>query len=295
MISLRTSLMTAVLSLIVLTGCQTQQQINEEKVYNLFEEMEKHLGCQEGEISIEGTCTVAKTSLASTFDTDVSDQVLTETIAQETLKGYFVRPKVEGEYPGVVMIHEWWGLNDEVKKMADLLGSEGYNVFAIDLYNGDLATESEKARELSTSVRNNPEEALEKMKKAKDYLMNTANSTKIASLGWCFGGGQSFNLSTAENLDATVIYYGFVNNDPEQIQSIQGPVLGIFASEDQGIPPMVANDFRDALDAASIENMIHIYDNVGHAFANPSGSAYAQAEAEDAWNKTVDFLNNELK
>src|SRR3989338_5312297 len=162
-------------------------------------------------------------------------------------RGYLAKPKAPGNYPGVVMIHEWWGLNENIKDMARVLASEGYVVFAIDLY-GEVASDSARARELSGMVRENPGEAIEKMKSAVDYLKNEQNAESVGSLGWCFGGGQSLQLSLNEELDATVIYYGSLTDNRTQLMSIGNPVLGIFGNKDTSIPVASVQSFEKALD-----------------------------------------------
>ena len=269
------------LILIFLVGCQTAVQ---------YSDINDHIGCQEGEIDKDGTCVPAELNNADTFqEVDVETRQITGTVT-----GYLARPKQEGDYPGVVMIHEWWGLNDNIKDMAKQLANEGYVVFAIDLYDGEVAEESSKAREFATSVRNNPEEAVKKMQNAVAYL-KADSVEKVASLGWCFGGQQSLQLSLDEELDATVIYYGQLTDDQEELNNIDWPVLGIFGAEDTSISVESVNNFESALDELGVKNDINIYPGVGHAFANPSGSNYAEEETKDAWEKTVNFLNNELK
>jgi carboxymethylenebutenolidase len=197
--------------------------------------------------------------------------------------------------PAVVMIHEWWGLNDHIKDMADELASEGYVVLAADLYNGEVATDPNRARELSSSVRENPEQAISNMQSAVQYLASlpNVNSSRIASLGWCFGGGQSLQLaldSEQNPLAATVIYYGNLVNDTNELSKINWPVLGIFGDQDQSIPVESVNAFEQTLNETGITNEIYLYPGVGHAFANPSGDSYAPEETSDAWEKTLAFL-----
>ncbi|HEY3527399.1 MAG TPA: dienelactone hydrolase family protein [Nitrososphaeraceae archaeon] len=197
--------------------------------------------------------------------------------------------------PAVVMIHEWWGLNDHIKDMADELASEGYVVLAADLYNGEVAADPNRARELSSSVRENPEEAISNLQSAVQYLASlpNVNSSRIASLGWCFGGGQSLQLavnSEQNPLAATVIYYGNLVNDTNQLSKINWPVLGVFGDQDQSIPVESVNAFEQALNETGITNEIYLYSGVGHAFANPSGDNYAPEETVDAWKKTLAFL-----
>ena len=207
--------------------------------------------------------------------------------------GYFVKPNKEGNYPGVVMIHEWWGLNKNIKDMAEQLASKGYIVMAVDLYYGKVAQTADEARELVTAL--NEEKALENMKVAVEFLRKNG-AVKIASLGWCFGGGQSLQLAlSGQELDATVLYYGSLKTDPEKLSVINWPVLGIFGDQDTSIPVETVNSFDSSLDTMNIENEIYIYPGVGHAFANPSGQNYAQEETEDAWEKTLAFLDKHLK
>jgi carboxymethylenebutenolidase len=197
--------------------------------------------------------------------------------------------------PAVVMIHEWWGLNDNIKDMANELASEGYVVLAADLFNGEVATDPSRARELFSSVRDNPEQAITNLQSAVQYLASlpNVNSSRIASLGWCFGGGQSLQLalnSEQNPLAATVIYYGNLVNDTNEISKIKWPVLGIFGDQDQSIPVESVNAFEQALNETGVANEIYIYPGVGHAFANPSDN-YAPKEAADAWKKTLAFLD----
>ena len=203
----------------------------------------------------------------------------------------------EGVYPAVVMMHEWWGLNDNIKEMARQLAAEGYVVLAVDLFNGKVAKDSNEAMQLITPLNKNPEEAIKNMKSAVEFLRskNYVDKNKIASMGWCFGGGMSLRLALNEKMAATVIYYGNLETDKAKLSTIKWPVLGIFGDKDTSIPVESARLFHKTLNDLKIENEIHIYKGVGHAFANPSGMNYAPEETKDAWNKTVDFLNRNLK
>ena len=211
--------------------------------------------------------------------------------------------------PAIVMIHENRGLNNNIKNMANTLAKEGYVVLAVDLFNGQVATTSEQARQLSSSVRNNPSVAIANLQSAVKYLssLENVNASRIASIGWCFGGGQSLQLALHSSeeqynqqlqpqqqqqpLAATILYYGTpLVTDRAQLSKIKWPVLGIFGDHDQAIPLQEIEKFKAALDADSITNEIYIYKGLGHAFANPSGDNYAPKETEDAWHKTLVFL-----
>ena len=211
--------------------------------------------------------------------------------------GFLAKPKKEGIYPAVVMIHEWLGLNDNIKEMAKQLAAEGYVVLAVDLYNGKIGKNSTEAGQLASKARNNPAEAISNMKSAVQYLKNQNNvdKNKIASMGWCFGGAMSLQLALNEKLAATVIYYGNLETNATKLSVIKWPVLGIFGEKDTSIPVESVRKFETALNQLGIENEIHIYEGVGHAFANPSGMNYAPEQTKDAWQKTIEFLNKNLK
>lgn len=212
-------------------------------------------------------------------------------------KGFLAKPAKEGVYPAVVMIHEWWGLNDNIKEMARSLAAEGYVVLAVDLYNGKIGKNSTEAGQLAGAVRSNPAGAIQNMKAAVQYLKNIDNvdDNKIASMGWCFGGAMSLQLALNEKLAATVIYYGNLETNATKLSVIKWPVLGIFGSKDTSIPVESVKKFEAALNEVGIENEIHIYEGVGHAFANPSGMNYAPEQTKDAWEKTLRFLEKNLK
>jgi carboxymethylenebutenolidase len=205
---------------------------------------------------------------------------------------------VTSKLPAVVMIHENRGLNEHIKMMADTLAKEGYVVLAVDLFNGQVASNQEDAGLLSSAVRENPTEAIANLQAAVRYLaaLENVNASQISSLGWCFGGQQSLQLAlnTEPNypLSSTVIYYGSLVSDPHELSKIKWPVLGIFGDQDNSIPVENVTNFKAALDSIGIPNEIYIYKGVGHAFANPSRDSYAPEQTADAWNKTLSFLRN---
>lgn len=272
------------------TSVQQEESMQDEMADDM-----NHIGCQEGEIDANGECLPATDKNVDLFGQDFSNEITTQEVDQGDLKGYLAKPMGEGSYPGVVMIHEWWGLNDNIKEMARILASEGYVVFAIDLYDGNVAEDSTAAREYATSVRSNPDAAVVKMQEAVTYLKEEQSATKVGSLGWCFGGQQSLAIALTGDTDATVIYYGSLTDNATQLANINGPVLGVFGSEDTGIPVESVKSFKAALEDLDIESDVYIYQGVGHAFANPSGSNYAPKETVDAWLKTTEFLENNLK
>lgn len=260
-------------------------------------EQEPHTGCQPGEIDKNGTCTVAFSGgNAEIFGVDNLSSITAANTSLGGTPGYLARPAGDGEYPAVVMIHEWWGLNDNIRHMADVLAANGYAVFAVDLYEGEVATNSSRAAELSGRVRNNPDEAVTKLSDATGTLRSAPYTTgEVASLGWCFGGGWSLQLSLSDSeLNGTVIYYGTLTTNETELRGIDEPVLGIFGSEDEVVGIENVRDFNRTLDEIGVENEVHVYEGAAHAFANPSGESFRPDATRDAWGETLTFLNETL-
>ncbi|MFZ0327976.1 MAG: dienelactone hydrolase family protein [Nitrososphaeraceae archaeon] len=222
----------------------------------------------------------------------------------DSSSGYLVYPNtsnfVNKKSPAIIMIHENRGLNGYIKDMANTLARQGYVVLAVDLFKGQIATTNDQARLLSTSVRNNPTEAIANLQSAVRYVSSLpfVDPSKIAAIGWCFGGGQSLQLAlNSQNhpLVATILYYGTpLVTDSRQLSKIKWPVLGIFGDRDQANPLPLINKFKAALNADKISNEILIYKGLGHAFANPSNQNFAPKETADAWQKTLTFLKKYL-
>jgi carboxymethylenebutenolidase len=223
--------------------------------------------------------------------------------------GYLVYPALTKEnkdsnnkydtLPAVIMIHENKGLNDNIKKMANLLARNGYVVLAVDLFKGEVTTDRNRSSELSQYVRDNQDIATANLKSAVRYLSSlpNVNPEKIVSLGWCFGGGESLQLalnSQDHPLAATIVYYGRLLTDNASVANIKWPVLGIFGDQDKSISVDSVKAFEMALNSNGIPNEIYIYKGVGHAFANPSGENYAPKETQDAWQKTLAFLEKHV-
>ena len=245
------------------------------------------------------------TALSNSFGNGTEVELQNSTIHYfEDADGYLVFPVGQGnqssKLPAVIMIHENKGLNDHIKNMANLLARQGYVVLAVDLFKGEVSVDPNDTRRMVQSVRNNPEHAVSNLQTAVKYVSSLPNvdSSKVASIGWCFGGGQSLQLalnSQDHPLAATILYYGTpLVTDKGNLSKIKWPVLGIFGDQDRGIPVEKVNQFKAALEEDGITNEIHIYPGVGHAFANPSGANYAPKETQDAWQKTLSFLSTHL-
>jgi len=235
----------------------------------------------------------------SLFGSDTADytNVTYKDAAGQELLGYLAQPEDPGPHPAVLLIHEWWGLNEGMTVLADALAAEGYVVFAPDGYRGNVTAAFPRALWLRLTT---PEEQVEAdMDSALAYLRGLENvdTQRVASMGFCFGGGHSLQLGLrqSENLALTVIYYGAVVTDPDLLAPLTDgqPVLGIFAEEDNTIFPEEVLEFEAALNSLDIENEITIYPGVGHAFVTEDN--YNQpGPAGDAWAQTLIFLEQNL-
>jgi carboxymethylenebutenolidase len=218
-------------------------------------------------------------------------------VDEELVYGHFVFPSdMVDPLPGLIVVHEWWGLNDGVRAMADRIAAEGYIVLAVDLFAGKTAQYPPDARELMLDALQRPELAEANLRQAYEFIRDTGGAPRIGTLGWCFGGAWSLNtaLMFPDDLDAAVIYYGQVPSDEEKLAPLNVPILGLFAENDRGVPVESVRSFQKALENLGKDYEIEIYPNVGHAFANPSGTSYNAEVAGQAWERTTAFLRDHL-
>jgi carboxymethylenebutenolidase len=215
----------------------------------------------------------------------------------ETVRGMLYAPPGKGPFPALVVIHEWWGLNDWVKEQAAKLSDEGYVTLAIDLYRGKVATTPDEAHEIMRGV---PEDrAARDLHAAVEFLKSQSNVKKdrIGSIGWCMGGGYSLNVALQEpTLAVAVINYGHLASDAASLKKINASVLGIFGAQDRGIPVDDVKKFGQALEQQGNKVEIVIYPDAGHGFENPNNkTGYRADDAADAWKHTTSFLTATLK
>lgn len=217
----------------------------------------------------------------------------------EPVSGWLAWPAGEStaDLPGLIVIHEWWGLNDNIKATAERLAGEGYVTLAVDLYRGSSAGNPKEAMGLMQSLNKEADLGRENLAGAYEYLTTVSGAGKVGSIGWCLGGRWSLQaaLRLPETLDATVIYYGNVIDDREQLATLQMPVLGLFAGVDPIVPKDTVVAFRDTMKELGKQIDVHIYPDAKHAFSNPSGLAYDPEAADDAWQKTTAFLAAHLQ
>lgn len=206
--------------------------------------------------------------------------------------GFLASPPGEGSHPAIVVIHEWWGLNDQVQEQTRLLAEAGYVALAVDLYGGRCTRDPNEAMALMTGV--DMAVAIANMQAAVAYLRARpgVDAAKVCCIGWCFGGACSLKLALAQkDLAGCVIYYGVqLETDPEILRGAP-PILGNFGAEDDSPPPERVKAFEAALEAAGVTHDIKLFDGAGHAFANPTqDQRFRPQQAEAAWSRTLAFL-----
>ncbi|MFZ1342911.1 dienelactone hydrolase family protein [Thiothrix eikelboomii] len=230
---------------------------------------------------------LAKAAAASTEEVSISLEMDTKVQASLAL------PAAE-KAPAVILIHEWWGLNDQIKAVAAELANLGYVALAVDLYGGKVASTPDEAKALMGDL--DPEIAKETMVGWVDYLKKHPRvNGKVATLGWCFGGGWSLNTSIATPVDATIIYYGNVTKTANDLKALNGPVLGQFGKLDKSINQEMVSGFEQEMDKAGKKDRLTVYwYDADHAFANPTGARYDEANAKLAWERTLEFLKTHL-
>lgn len=211
-------------------------------------------------------------------------------------EGYFARPTGTGPFPAMVVIHEWWGLNDNIRNEAKKLAEAGYVALAVDLF-GKTTTDPQEAMKQVQGL--DQKAATAELLAASAYLRSQpfVKPDRVGSIGWCFGGGQSLNLAINDpKLAAAVIYYGKPVTELKELAKIHAAILGIYGEADESIPMLQVHEFVTALGEAKVKHEFHTYPGAGHAFANPSGgSRYKPDAAKDAWEKTLAFLGKYLK
>ena len=216
----------------------------------------------------------------------------------DTVSGYLAAPSGGGKHPALIVVHEWWGLNDWVRAKADKFAGDGYVALAVDLYRGKSAgNDPDVAHQLARGL---PEDrAARDLDAAFRYLAARADvdPARIGSIGWCMGGGYSLQAAIEEpSLAACVIYYGRLVTDPKTIEKIHAALLGNFGAEDQGIPPSMVQTFEKEAHAAGKSVDFKIYPGSGHGFAsNPDPKVYNAAAAKEADARTDAFLAGKLK
>ena len=213
------------------------------------------------------------------------------------LSGYLVIPAGDGPFPGLILIHEWWGLNDNMRANALALARQGYAALAVDLYEGESTTDPTRAKELAGTVQGNMERAFDNLKQAVDYLRTEPKVDRqlLGSVGWCFGGGWSYQMAKNDlGVRATVMYYGRFSHE-DDLSHMKSTILGHFGEKDTSILVNDVKEFRVKLKTLSGDHEIYIYPNAGHGFANSDNPAFDPAAADVSWSRTLEFLEKTLQ
>ena len=223
-----------------------------------------------------------------------SSEVIYGQTGEQQHKGYLSQPENKKVKSGLIVIHEWWGLNEDIHLMADQLAGLGYHSLAVDLYDGKSADGVREAFQLSTGLSKNEDAALANLKEAYDYLTVELGVEKVGIIGWCLGGKWSLrgSLLLPNEIDATVIYYGSLIDDRAKLATLEMPIIGFIGTKDRLHKQFI--QFDEDLKALNKDYSVHVYEGAKHAFANASGMAYEAEAAEDSWEKTVAFLAKHL-
>ena len=216
-----------------------------------------------------------------------------------TTTGYLAVPAGDGPFPALVIIHEWNGLQDRVRQLADDFAAEGYVTLAADLFQGRTGSNREENMALVREAQSDPAKMVANLNAAVAHLKGRPDVTgRVGTMGWCFGGGValSFGLD-GDNHDATAVFYGRLVDDPEALARLDHEVYGTFAALDSGPSPESVAAFEAALRAAGVEHDLHIYDDVDHGFwlrvdGDPETRA---APAADAWSRLKSYLDRTLR
>ncbi len=217
-------------------------------------------------------------------------------VDEQKVTGWLARPvEHDGELHGLIVIHQWWGLDDSIRRATERLAGEGYLALGVDLYNGKVAEKPRDAMQMSRALTNNLAGGLTNIAEAIAYLQKQG-ATRIGVIGWCMGGRWSLltALNYHDDIDAAIIYYGGVTDDQQELAVLDMPVLGIFAGNDFIVPPKKAYAFAAAMAELKKDLEFYMYRDTEHAFSNPSGTEYNAAAAADAWDKTTAFLERNL-
>ena len=251
-----------------------------------------------------GTAAAADTGPVATPITEVppaidvtAEVVAYGSTADSVLDGYLVLPAdVVEPAPGIIMIHDEWGLDATIQALARRLAGEGYAVLAVDLFGGRTATAPGEAEILLAGLAGEPSAVPDNLRQAHDFLRESAVAPRIALLGFGFGGDWSLEtaIELGDSVDAVVTFYGQVINDQARLEGLNAPLLGLFAAQDDRIPVREATRYRSTLRDLDKTAIVLIYSGVSRGFADPARATYAHEAATESWASTLEFLRGQL-
>ncbi|MBF0219360.1 MAG: dienelactone hydrolase family protein [Gammaproteobacteria bacterium] len=242
-------------------------------------------------ISLPLAMLLADPLLAASAATDV-EEIRLKSASGEENRAFIAYPEAQ-KAPALLLVHEWWGVNDQIKTVAREFAREGFLTIAVDLYHGAVATTREEAVSLKNSVKE--QQAAAALVAWVDWLRHHPRSSgKVGTLGWCYGGGWSLTTSLLTPVEATVIYYGNVEKSRQQLATLKSPILGHFGTQDEHINQQMVTAFETELAAAGKTDFENHWYDANHAFANPTGARYDAEDAALAWSRTLTFLHKHL-
>ena len=234
--------------------------------------------------------------LASVAADGRAQQAVTFPSGDSTAQALLYLPQGAGPHPALIVIHEWWGLNDWIKQEAAGYAAKGYVTLAVDLYRGKVATDPEMAHELSRGLPQ--DQGVRDLTAAVSWLQSRKDvkRERIGAVGWCMGGGYALQLAIASTaLRAVAINYGSLATDKAALGQIHAAVLGNFGGQDRGIPPDAVHAFEAAMQSLGKPVDAKIYPLAGHAFENPNNaSGFRPADAADALARIDGFFASTL-
>jgi carboxymethylenebutenolidase len=214
----------------------------------------------------------------------------------DKVPAYMARPDDDGQHPGVIVIQEWWGLNEHIKDVTRRMAEEGYVAISPDLYRGQVTEEPDEAMKLAMDLVQ--DDAIADIKAGVQFLLEQDHvlPKSIGVMGFCMGGGLSARMSTqAEGVGACVIFYGGLRGDVESaIPHTQVPFLGHFGEADAGIPVEKVRQLEGWLAQHDKVHDINIYADAPHAFFNDTRESYREDHAKTAWAKTLAWFDQYL-
>ncbi len=232
----------------------------------------------------------------ATVTADIETSSITFKTASDTAPGYLAKPKGAGPFPAVIVIQEWWGLDEHIKSVADRFARQGFAAVAPDLYRGQVAKEPSDAQRLVMSVQQ--PKALEDVQGAVDYLVGQSyvKPGKAAVIGFCFGGRIAYNMAYAgKNIGAVAVFYGSgANPTDDDLKNVSAPIIGLWGEADNGTPAARIQEWQTKLKQFGKINEMYIYKGAPHAFFNDARDSYRPEAAQDAWVKVLAWFRTYL-
>lgn len=227
---------------------------------------------------------------------DIRSEMVEFPANEAPMPGFLARPQGEGPFPGVIVVQEWWGLDDHIKDVAQRFAQEGFAALAPDLYRGKVTKEPDEAQKLMMALDMN--RASQELARAADYLARQPflRGRGIGAIGFCMGGGLALTLACdSPHIRAAAPFYG-VNPEPiDKVGNLRGPVLAVYAEHDQWVTPQVAQQLRSALERHGKQFDVRVYPGTLHAFFNDRRpEVYNEAAARDAWQRVLSLFRQNL-